>query len=349
MKIRTAQCNGTMKKRRTLWQLLTIFSVTFFGLIFFYFTTGPLPPTGPTGLPPYVTQSASANFSYPMNLLMANDYNLLLNYTFNFSLLNLGCDNDTFLLVLVHSALSNYKKRAAIRKTWGNYTGNIKVYFLMGLSEKSGEVQQDLYEEYLKYQDIIQGTFLDTYRNLTLKHIMTLKYAIYHCPRAKYILKTDDDVFVNMPLMLNFLYNLSPLEVGGLLFCNVKKDVEAIRSYRSKWRVSFNEYPFRNYPNYCPGWVILYSPDVAFKLYKSAQIDPGSFFWIDDVYVTGILAERNNITHTDNGNSILSRELINNVSSTKNDFLFGPPNMDPEEIEHLWLKVVHNVPNRMMD
>lgn len=73
-------------------------------------------------------------------------------------------------------------------------------------------------------KDIAQGNSLDTYRNLTYKTIMCLKYAKCHCKNAKYVLKVDDDLFVNVPQMISFLENdLEPLHpiIENFLMCSV--------------------------------------------------------------------------------------------------------------------------------
>ncbi|ELW69543.1 Beta-1,3-galactosyltransferase 4 [Tupaia chinensis] len=52
---------------------------------------------------------------------------------------------------------------------------------------------------------LILAAFQDSYRNLTLKTLSGLNWADKHCPRARYILKTDDDVYVNVPEMVSEL------------------------------------------------------------------------------------------------------------------------------------------------
>ncbi|KFO23118.1 beta-1,3-galactosyltransferase 4, partial [Fukomys damarensis] len=53
--------------------------------------------------------------------------------------------------------------------------------------------------------DIVQAAFQDTYRNLTLKTLVGLHWASTHCPKARYVLKTDDDVYVNVPELVSEL------------------------------------------------------------------------------------------------------------------------------------------------
>jgi hypothetical protein len=40
---------------------------------------------------------------------------------------------------------------------------------------------------------------------MTYKHIMALKWALYYCPRVRYVLKSDDDTFVNTPVLMRAL------------------------------------------------------------------------------------------------------------------------------------------------
>lgn len=212
---------------------------------------------------------------------------------------------------------------------------NMRIAFAMG-EVKNKTLQSILENENQMYGDIIQGSFVDSYRNMTYKHVMCLKYAIYHCPLAKYVLKTDDDAFVNTPAMFNFLnYVLSPHGAENLLICHVSKHSKVLRSYRSKWRVSFNEYPFKEYPTYCFGWAILYSQDVVFDLYSEAQ--SSKYFWIDDVHVTGTLAKKINVAHTNVAKLIFTEKTVKDVPrNTTKAFLYGRPNLTEEEIKDLW-------------
>ncbi|CAK9293523.1 unnamed protein product [Gordionus sp. m RMFG-2023] len=58
--------------------------------------------------------------------------------------------------------------------------------------------QKRLKIEARKYRDIVQGNFVDSYQNLTYKMIMGFKWIVSRCPKADYILKIDDDVYVDI-------------------------------------------------------------------------------------------------------------------------------------------------------
>lgn len=164
---------------------------------------------------------------------------------------------------------------------------------------------------------------------------------------AKYILKLDDDVFVHIPAMLDFLTrDLSPWGARRLILCDLHPTGTVKRSWRSKWRVSPQEYPGRHYPAYCAGWAILYSPDSVFLLYREAQKEP--YFWIDDVHITGTLARKVNLTQTSLHYLMLTNEnmqdLLSNPSSHR-EFLFGPPNLTENEIRALQNLVIKPRPS----
>ncbi|XP_046736301.1 beta-1,3-galactosyltransferase 5-like [Diprion similis] len=242
------------------------------------------------------------------------------------------------LLMLIHSAPANLPKRMVIRETWGQKRFGAIVLFLVGtMPGMQGKIE----EEDRMYGDIVQGNFQDAYRNMTYKHVMALKWAAYHCPGAKYVLKLDDDVFVHTPALLEFLaHDLSPWGAKRLILCNSMAMAMVKRSWRSKWRVSPLEYPGKTYPVYCAGWAIMYSPDSVFLLYREAQ--KTSYFWIDDVHITGTLAKKINLTHTPLNSLILTPDRMQTFIETPyspGDFLFGPANLAEGDIRALWKAV----------
>lgn len=238
--------------------------------------------------------------------------------SFNFNINQKVCNNNTKLIMaLVHTAPGHYAKRQAIRDTWAKM---IPTLFFMGLPE-SNITQNNVVLENQLYSDIVQGDFIDCYRNLTYKHVMVLKWTLYYCPCARYLLKTDDDTLVNAPYLLEILnHRLSPLGARNLLMCQLMLSSMVKRSYRSKWRVSYSEYPNRWYPIYCRGWVIMYSPDVIYKLYTEAQVSP--YFWIDDVHITGTIADKQNITQTDLGELAVDESDVQGDKNISRKFLF---------------------------
>ncbi|KAM3959910.1 glycosyltransferase [Aphomia sociella] len=242
------------------------------------------------------------------------------------------------LVVIISSNPTNYENRMIIRNTWGRSIDSTKVVFLMGEHENSN-VSQKLQDESMTYGDIVQGSFVDAYRNMTYKHAMGLKWVTHHCSMAKYVLKTDDDMVVNSHELRHFLAReLSPWGAKDLITCQVLEHAQAQRSVKSKWKVTTAEYASRYYPTYCAGWAILYSQDVVPRLLKAAQ--SMAYFWIDDVHITGICAQHIGVTRTPLGNLILNRHRANMLISLGpkyiGSFIFGPPDLKSDRITEIW-------------
>ncbi|KAL3284432.1 hypothetical protein HHI36_018591 [Cryptolaemus montrouzieri] len=314
------------------------------------------PPTELPDVPQYsklTLYTNTSNYAYSLSSLPDTDYNQLINLNFSFNILNLVCNESSpLVIIMVHTSPKNFAKRKTIRETWGRYREKVKILFVLG-AVKNITLEKKLIEENQNYSDLTQGSFMDTYRNLTYKHVMLFKYVIYHCPEAKYILKTDDDVFVNMPTMINFLtLDLSVYGAENLLFCTKRTNSRVMRTYRSKWRVSFSEYPGKNYPTYCPGWFLLYSQNVLFELYKAAQ--KSAYFWIDDIHLTGTLFKKLNLVHTDAEPFMVTpdelEQVVNNGGNITRPFLIGRPNLSEKQIRSLWNFVESNaVPKTILN
>lgn len=116
------------------------------------------------------------------------------------------------VLYLVKSALPHFKQRNAIRKTWGFETRfsdvPIRTVFLLGSDPGDDEsLQTRVEEEDRKFNDIVQGDFLDTYYNNSIKTMMGLRWGVEHCPKARFYMFVDDDYYVSTRNLLRFLRN----------------------------------------------------------------------------------------------------------------------------------------------
>jgi len=220
------------------------------------------------------------------------------------------CSNQSvYIIAYVHTAPDHYKRRVVIRQTWGdayNYDVGLRVVFVMGWTAPGDkgdhDVQRALEFEAAQYGDIVQEDFLDTYRNLTYKGVAALRWIARFCSHARYVLKTDDDIFVNAFNLLRHLRRLDRAAAAnatslpgapaaaaagprGLLLCLVWYTMTVMRD--GKWKVSKEEWPDDSYPTYCSGSAFLMSTDVAVAMHRISYDVP--FFWVDDFYITGLL------------------------------------------------------------
>lgn len=139
--------------------------------------------------------------------------------TFNYTFLynpKQKCKEDGFdlkpqVVFLVKSAMNHFKRRNAIRSSWGHERRFsdvlIRTVFLLGVasSEESASVQNLVDIEAANFEDIVQANFIDTYFNNTMKTMSGFRWAVENCHSAKYYMFVDDDYFVSTKNVLRFL------------------------------------------------------------------------------------------------------------------------------------------------
>ena len=215
-------------------------------------------------------------------------------------LLNVEDDNCTrkepFLVILVHSHADNRAQRMRIRNTWAGVTSykerTIRTVFLLGkpADQQAENVPRMTVREGRRYDDMVLGDFVDTYRNLTTKHLMGYQWVINHC-RPLFVVKVDDDVIVNVFRLIDFLRSPTALAWHtNAIYCSAFVNQGPRRDKRDKWYVSRLEYPHDKYPKYCEGFAYVTSSEAVRSIYDVSQ-HAKQLFWIDDVFVTGILAD----------------------------------------------------------
>ena len=144
--------------------------------------------------------------------------------------------------------------------------------------------------------NIVQETFVDSYRNLTYKAIAGCKWTSTYCKSAKLILKADDDALINVYSLFRHVESLQRTGkvINNTILCNVISGAHPVRT-KNKWKVTKEEYPYNLYPPYCPGLGLIMTGDIIPKLYNQSLYEP--YFWVDDVYFTGLLAQSLKIKH----------------------------------------------------
>ena len=65
-------------------------------------------------------------------------------------------------------------------------------------STSDTKLQKSIEDENQKFGDIIQGDFVDSYHNLSYKAIMGNLWAAEFCEQAEFVVKTDDDMFIDL-------------------------------------------------------------------------------------------------------------------------------------------------------
>ncbi|XP_039552513.1 beta-1,3-galactosyltransferase 4-like, partial [Passer montanus] len=79
-----------------------------------------------------------------------------------------------------------------------------RTVFVLG-TPRDARGQRELLAEARQHGDILQGDFADSYGNLSRKTLLLLRWGRACCAAAPFLLKADDDVFVNVPAVAAFL------------------------------------------------------------------------------------------------------------------------------------------------
>jgi len=253
------------------------------------------------------------------------------------------CDTDTVMIVIVHSGTNNVAQRAAIRETWGDAatTGRwpggglqdrscsgLRLAFVLGLHADQ-TVNRAVREEHARHNDIIQGDFVDDYRNMTLKSLLDLKAVDERCPGVRYLLKTDDDMIVNLPYLLRLLATknlqrsiMGPINVGA-------------RAHRGgKWKLTQQEFPFVLFPPYESGSAYVITGDLIHELFVTAEYVPHIF--IDDVYVTGILGRILGVNHVMHRGFAFWHSRAPSVCDIVSNRVVSGTKMTPARLRDIW-------------
>uniref|UniRef100_A0A3Q3AW91 Hexosyltransferase n=2 Tax=Kryptolebias marmoratus TaxID=37003 RepID=A0A3Q3AW91_KRYMA len=179
---------------------------------------------------------------------------------------------------MVTTAPANRRARQAIRDTWGGEVEvrglRVMTLFMVGVTSDPG-LGKLLIEEARERGDLIQGRFLDTYSNLTLKTLAMLGWARKFCPQAHFMAKVDDDVLFNPRALLHFLNkSRNPYEQGDLYLGRVHLHVAPDRDPDSKHYLPSGAYPSSVFPDYCSGTAYILSRSALLKISLAASASP---------------------------------------------------------------------------
>lgn len=192
------------------------------------------------------------------------------------------------LLILVTSAPEHAEAREAVRSTWGYFAKRTDVALGFMLGEPPLALLRLLRAEDARYGDLVMGRFEDSYSNLTLKTLSILEWADTYCPLAQRLLKTDDDIFVNVPSLLNFM--AARANATWTIWGNLHYNATVTRNPKSKSYLSSLQFPEQKLPTFASGAAYLMTMDVVGPMLRAAPYLP--YVRLEDVFVTGVLAER---------------------------------------------------------
>ncbi|XP_047477248.1 beta-1,3-galactosyltransferase 1-like isoform X1 [Penaeus chinensis] len=242
-------------------------------------------------------------------------------------------DNAVSLLVQVSSAPGNFHRRRAIRDTWGGSSpldaSDARLVFLLG-NPRDSRIQTQVVEESRTYGDILQEDFVDSYMNLTIKSVMGLKWASNHCPQARFLMKTDDDMFINIPSLLTYLQEAS----ASTWITGCIKQKKAFMPVNADPGASLPP----GHPPFVAGAGYVISGDLVGALYAaSLRRRP---IPVEDVYVTAHLARDVGVSAPVHDARFSCGEMV--VDDCDLVQVFTGHRISPERMYHIWEKLNPN-------
>ena len=179
---------------------------------------------------------------------------------------------------------------------------------------------------------------LNNSNKFLFQHVMLYKWSIEMCPNVKYVLKTDDDVFVDTFHLPRFLSRHQFDQKTNFLLCFVLKGYTPKRNKTGKWYVTKEEYEEDEYPPYCAGPVYVTKIMTMRKIL--ANVETLNYLFIDDVLFTG-MAALGVTSHYDWSKSFLeshtdsAEALLSPKQSHYTPELLAAMNLDSSSILHL--------------
>ena len=169
------------------------------------------------------------------------------------------CESNLDLIVMITTRPGNFIERAAIRYSWGRPETSVnqllikqsfkyKTIFTLG-RDKNHIIEDIVSKENTKYRDILRLDYSDTYENLSKKTILSLKWIGEAC-QPRFVLKTDDDCYVNLHELSPWLLRLSP----HINYIGKKNEMmPVIRDPTHRNYVPYEVFGEEFYKEYCSG------------------------------------------------------------------------------------------------
>ena len=233
------------------------------------------------------------------------------------------------LLFIILSLTTNYEQRNAVRKHWARSSWNqtsavVRRVFLLGRTSDREE-QARIDEEASRYDDVLQGEIEEIYQNLTSKTVMGYTWMRKHCPDADYVMKTDDDMYVNTPALLKYLGQKeaphSPQMIGDCMQWRNR----LYRNPTDHWYLSNEIYPNNIFPPYCCGCGYVVTGSTARDLAEVVRWLP-MFGALEDAFIGVAITRLNyhvNITNMKPRFNTLYSEGFNiSCSGLKSGYIF---------------------------
>ncbi|CAH1781218.1 unnamed protein product [Owenia fusiformis] len=206
-------------------------------------------------------------------------------------------DHQPHVLVMCNSAIQSFNVRQAVRNTWGNASANnaqkmaLRVVFIIGDFNNTADqhIIDEVNRESRIHKDILQIQVDDSYRAMTAKRILGLRWGLVYCPTATHVIYATDDIVININKINNIIKTEGNDSMDRVYYgCSYPEEQMAITSgrYEMHSEPPTNWTKFNLLPRYNIGFAMLLSRDSA--AYINALTCKTPLVFPDDAYI-GIL------------------------------------------------------------
>ena len=151
-------------------------------------------------------------------------------------------------------------------------------------------LRKNIIQEAVHHGDILQGDFLDVYPNNTLKAIFAMQWYRQACPQARFLMKADDDMSLNLGPLLDRVTSNHSLDRFMMGRCDLTRNIDDYRYiFKFKNRLPETIYPDDYIPPYCAGGAYLLSAEVVPDILIAVRWVP--LLYVEDIYI-GIVVAR---------------------------------------------------------
>nr|XP_039255672.1 uncharacterized protein LOC120332489 isoform X1 [Styela clava] len=239
------------------------------------------------------------------------------------------------MIIAVKSAYYRVEQRHRVRKTWGSnkfFNGVCLDVVFAVASTSTAEENVKLEKEESEHGDILQVELEETYRNIGLKALASMRWVADHFPSNWIYSSGDDDMLPDFPRLFKNIEKSIPEE--GKFSTNSSNPISNHRlntknfpifcghgyrptskphRFKSKWHVSVEIYPYDYYPPFCLGGFYSMSVKHASAIYSVSRWYP--YFYLDDVWITGFMRLRLCDVMTDRDFVFNKRDIHCGISS----------------------------------
>lgn len=117
-------------------------------------------------------------------------------------------ESTTDLLIVIYSLPEHVEERHTVRKFWPqpNYNqSELRIVFFVRISD-GNEYMDTLIREQMDHGDIVRSVVANG-DGIMARAISSLMWIYNQCSKAKFVLKIDEKVMVNIPAVLDFVHS----------------------------------------------------------------------------------------------------------------------------------------------